>query len=186
MSNNADEPKLMTAEQFRVCEILPEYCELVKGEVVPVNRPSTRHGQVCSELVFVLRTFCEEHACGHVVCNDSGIIVNRSPDTVRGPDIAYYSYQRVAQGPPPDEYFATPPNVVFEVLSKSDQWSKLLIKIGEYLSTDVKVVCIIDPEQQTARLFRSDKTDLTFTDDETLVIPELHPDLAINVREIFG
>ena len=44
---NADtsKPKLMTAEQFRVCETLPEYCELVKGKVVEMNRPSPRHGQ---------------------------------------------------------------------------------------------------------------------------------------------
>ena len=186
MSNVADEPKLMTAEQFRVCESLPEYCELVKGEVVEMNRPSPRHGEICLELGSIIRNFCKKHDCGRAVCNDAGIIINRSPDTVRGPDVAFYSFKRVPKGPLPDEYFDTAPNVVFEVLSKTDRWATTLVKIGEYLGAEVDVVCIVDPEQQTARLFRSDKSDITFTEDESLTIPELHQELAIRVGEIFA
>ena len=135
----------------------------------------------------MIGNFCEEHmSADTLVCNDSGIIVFRSPDTVRGPDIAFYSFARVAKGPLPDEYFDTAPNVVFEVLSKSDRWATTLVKIGEYLGAQIDVVCVVDPEQQTARLFRNDKSDITFTEDESLTIPELHEAFAIRVGDIFA
>ena len=186
VSADTNKPKLMTAEQFRVCETLPEYCELVKGKVIEMNRPSPRHGEICAEIARLIGNFCKEHNCGRAVSNDSGIIVFRSPDTVRGPDIAFYSFARVPKGPLPDEYFDTAPNVVFEVLSKSDRWATTLVKIGEYLGAQIDVVCVVDPEQQTARLFRNDKSDITYTEDESLTIPEIHEAFAIRVGDIFA
>ena len=35
---------------------------------------------------------------GRVVTNDSGIVTQRDPDTVRGADVAYYSYARLPKG----------------------------------------------------------------------------------------
>ena len=34
----------------------------------------------------------DEHDLGHVLSNDSGVITERDPDTVRGADISFYSY----------------------------------------------------------------------------------------------
>ncbi|HWE38180.1 MAG TPA: Uma2 family endonuclease, partial [Isosphaeraceae bacterium] len=94
----------LTAEQFgrRPDPGYPE--ELVRGTIVPMPPPRPRHGQICGEAYFLLRQAAEEHDLGHVVCNDSGVITERDPDTVRGADVAFYSYDRVPKGPLPDGY----------------------------------------------------------------------------------
>ena len=45
-----------------------------------------------------LGNFVEEHDLGRVMSNDSGVITERDPDTVRGADVAYYSYARLPEG----------------------------------------------------------------------------------------
>src|SRR5262245_11739709 len=94
---------LMTAEEYMA---LPDSfdgpTELVKGELVTMTPPRPRHGEICSQITFLLRKYLEDRALGRVLCNDSSMITQRNPDTVRGPDVAYYSYERVPKGPLPE------------------------------------------------------------------------------------
>ena len=75
---------LMTAEQYARMDDRGVPCELVRGEVFEMNQPTARHGQVCGNVCFALRRYCEEHDAGHVLSNDAGILTERDPDTVRG------------------------------------------------------------------------------------------------------
>ena len=59
--------------------------------------PTPRHGQICGK-ADRLRDFADEHDLGHVLCNDSGVITERDPDTVRGADVSFYSYAKVPRG----------------------------------------------------------------------------------------
>ena len=88
----------MTAEQFshRPDPGYPE--ELIRGRIVAMPAPDRRHGYVCSKAVLVFGTFVESRELGRVLCNDSGVITERSPDTVRGADFAYYSDSRLPKG----------------------------------------------------------------------------------------
>ena len=95
---------LMTAEEFgqRPDSGSPE--ELVQGKVIDLAPPDRRHGYVCGQAYFLLRLFVEAHDLGRVMSNDSGVITERGPDTVRGADVAYYSYDRLPRGPLPKGY----------------------------------------------------------------------------------
>lgn len=88
----------LSAEEFaaRPDQGCPE--ELVEGQVVAMTPPSRRHGLTCAEVVYRLRLYLEEHRLGRVMGNDSVIVTRRDPDSVRGADVAYYSY---ASGPGP-------------------------------------------------------------------------------------
>ncbi len=48
--------------------------------------------------------------------NDAGVITERDPDTVRGADVAFYSYRRVPKDAEPEGYPDAIPEFVFEVL----------------------------------------------------------------------
>src|SRR5207249_472230 len=109
--------KLLTAEEYLRLPDNGQPTELVRGKVVSVNVPTPRHGQICGQVAYLLRRFLEDHDVGHVVCNDSGVLTERDPDTLRGADVAYYSYQRVPRGPLPAGYLPVAPEVVFEVRS---------------------------------------------------------------------
>src|SRR5262245_30633177 len=105
-------PALLTAEEFaeRPDPGYPE--ELVRGRIVPMTIPKPRHGEVCGRAVRILGNFVEDRGLGRVLSNDTGVITERGPDTVRGADVCYYSYAQVPRGPLPDRYLDTPPDLV--------------------------------------------------------------------------
>src|SRR4051812_35263035 len=86
--------KPMTAEEFYEWVHRPEntdrWFELVRGEVIELPPPNKRHGVVTANVARILGNHTLAQAAGYVVSNDSGVIIERSPDTVRGPDVAVY------------------------------------------------------------------------------------------------
>ncbi|MGO9600898.1 MAG: Uma2 family endonuclease [Isosphaeraceae bacterium] len=181
---SASQP-LLTAQEFerRTDPGYPE--ELVRGRIVTMPPPGRRHGQVCAQVVYLLRRFLEEHELGHVLSNDSGVITERGPDTVRGPDIAFYSYDRIPKGPLPPSYGPEIPELVFEVRSPGDRWREITIKAGEYLSAGVSFVVILDPDAQTAVVYGGDQPPRMLGPDDELAFPELLGAFRVKVGRLF-
>ncbi len=90
--------ELMTAEQFgqRPDPGHPE--ELVQGKIVGMSVPDRRHGYVCGRADRIFGNFVNGRDTGRVICNDSGVITERDPDTVREADVAYYRLLPTPQG----------------------------------------------------------------------------------------
>ncbi|MBX6312093.1 MAG: Uma2 family endonuclease [Isosphaeraceae bacterium] len=121
---------MLTAEEFgrRPDPGYPE--ELVRGRIVAMPSPKPRHGEVCGrQVVYLLRRFLEDNDLGRMLSNDAGIITERDPDTVRGAEVAFYSYARLSKGPWPDRYPDVAPELVVEVRSPNDRWRDLYTKI---------------------------------------------------------
>src|SRR5438552_2349446 len=135
---------LLSAEQYLQLPDRGVPTELVRGRVVEMNVPAPRHGQICSKVDRIVGNYAEEHGLGHVVTNDSGVLTEHDPDTVRGADVAFYSYSRVPRGKLSSGYLDTVPELVFEVRSPTDRWRKVLAKVLEYLEAGVSVVCVLD------------------------------------------
>src|SRR5690242_20415016 len=95
---------LLTAEEYALLPDNGQPTELVRGRIVPLSMPFPRHGQICGKISRIVGNFADQHDLGHVLSNDSGIITEHDPDTVRGADIAFYSYARVPRGPLPRGY----------------------------------------------------------------------------------
>ena len=176
---------LLTTEQYAQLPDDGRPTELVRGRIITMNLPYPRHGQICLRVGHILASFMEEHDLGHVLSNDSGVITERDPDTVRGPDVANYSYGRVPKGPLPTAYLQVVPELVFEVLSPSDVWSKLLGKVTEYLDAGVTVVCVLDENTEQAHLYYRDRPPEVLTADKELKFPELLGELRVKVRRFF-
>src|SRR3954465_1283964 len=94
----------LTAEQFaRLAR--PEdgsLQELVRGVIETTPPPGFLHGVCCNRVGRKLGNFVDDNRLGFVT-NKSGVIVDRNPDTVRGPDVAYWSRERLP-APPPQGY----------------------------------------------------------------------------------
>jgi hypothetical protein len=72
--------------------------ELVRGRVVREPRLGVRHGAVQAELASLLISHVRESDAGTVL-TESGVILSRDPDTVRGPDVAFYARGRLPDPP---------------------------------------------------------------------------------------
>jgi Uma2 family endonuclease len=180
-----ESPPLLTAEQYAQLPDSGRQTELVRGKVVEMNMPFPRHGQVCATALYIIKSFADKYDLGHVVGNDSGVVTERNPDSVRGADVAFYSYARVPRGPLPNHYLDVPPDVVIEVRSPSDRWVKMVAKAAEYVDVGVQVACVLDPETQTIHVQRADRQPLELDEDDELILPEIADSFRVTVRRFF-
>ena len=184
MSTALAPPKLFTAEEYLQLPDDGRRTELRRGVVVFMNLPGFRHGEVCSNVHHFIDTFVRQQRLGRTLTNDSGIITERNPDTVRGADVSFYSYQRVPKGQSPVGYAGASPEIVFEVISPTNTRRDIATKTGEYLKAGVNVVCIVDPEHKTVNLEYPELPTEKLQSDDLLSFGEL-PGFCLPVKTLF-
>lgn len=178
-------PPLLTAEEF-VHKYADRHAELVHGVVKELPMPDNLHGYTCMELAFYLRLFCGEADFGRVMVNDPFLAVGRDPDTVRGPDIAVYSYARMPKGPVARGLLDVMPEVVVEVKSPTNRWNELIIKAGEYLAAGISAVLLVDDEARTIRIYGLDSEPMTLQMTDTLTLPDVLPGFSLPLAKLFS
>lgn len=176
---------LITAEGFFLLPDDGRPSELVRGRIVYMNMPGFRHGRVCVRVVWIVSNHVIPREIGRVVSNDSGVQTEHDPDTVRGADVAYYSFSRLPPDQDPSGYPEVSPEIVFEVLSPSDRWSEIQGKVGEYLSAKVVTVCVLDPELETIIVYHADRPPQTLHGDDELTFPGVLDEFRVRVRTFF-
>jgi Uma2 family endonuclease len=176
---------LLTAEQYASLPDLEGHHELVRGEIVFMNMPSFRHGRVCANITRLVGFHVDLNDLGRVLSNDSGVITQRGPDTVRGADVAFYSYEAVPKGEHPIMYASKPPELVFEVKSRDDRWGQIHEKIAECLESGVRTVCIVDPATETVAIHHSERPVQSLTVTDELTLPDVLGDFRVAVSKLF-
>lgn len=176
---------LLTAEEYGR---LPDNgcpTELVRGRIILMNVPNFQHGKICARLAMLVAHYAEEHQLGHVLSNDAGVITERAPDTVRGPDVSFYSYARIPKGAAPTGYPDVVPEVVIEVRSPTDRWAKVLGKVGEYLNAGIALVYVVDGQSQSVFAYSAEQPNTTLGGDDEMTFPAPLDGLRIPVRRLF-
>ena len=179
-------PRLLTAEEFALLPS-PEdgsQQELVSGVVVTMPPPSNYHALCCNEIVFRLNVHIRPLKLGSVAINDGGVILSRDPDIVRGPDIAYWSRERMPE-PPRKGYPDIAPDLVVEVMSPSDIFTQLLRKVQQYLRAGTREVWIAVPEDRSIAVCRSGQEQIILSNGETLTGGDVLPGFSCLVAELF-
>ena len=179
--------KLLTADEYGRLPDDGIPTELVRGRIVRMPMPRPRHDQVCNNFSYYLTHFVKSHDMGHILCNDTGVITERDPDTVRGADVAFYSYAQVSKGPLPDRrYLTIAPEIVVEVRSPEDRRGKLRDKIAEYLAAGVLVVCVAEPLRSTVTVYTANQDPKELSGDDPLTFPQILPGFSVPISAFFG
>ncbi len=147
--------KLLTAEEFF---LLPDpddgsQLELIRGEVITMTPAGGMHGVSCSNANRIIGNFVHDHQLGTVACNDTGFITERGPDTVRGPDVAFWSKEKLKEVPV--GFIDAAPDLIVEVLSPSNTTKQIRAKLREYFAKGVRLVWVIAPEDRTLTIYRT-------------------------------
>ena len=177
--------KLVTLEEFEAIPRDGHLRELVRGKIIEMNVPKPKHGFICLEIGALIRDFVKPRKLGRVFSNDSGVVTEREPDSLRGPDVGYYSYASVPAGDVPEGYFDIVPELAFEVISPDDVWSRVLEKVAELLDAGVKVVCVVDPRDKTVQVYRSNRPVEHLTGNDELSFPDVLPGFSCKVWQCF-
>jgi Uma2 family endonuclease len=180
--------KLMTAEEFYDWVSQPEnadkWFELVRGVVIELPPTEKRQGVVCANVSYCLANYTIQHNKGYVTTNDSGVILERGPDTVRGPDVAVYDDADSFDDLHP-KYGEVPPRLAVEVLSPNDRADRILPKITDYLRNGVALVWVVNPQQRTVTVYQPGKAVAVVAQDQELTGEDVYPDLRCKVADFF-
>jgi Uma2 family endonuclease len=178
--------RLLTIDEYAQLPDNGVPTELVRGRVITLNLPFPWHGFVCGNVTLIMGGFTQAQDLGYPVTNDSGIITERDPDTLRGADFAFYSYKRIPKGTLAKRgYLSVTPDLAVEVKSPDDRWKDILAKVVEYLNAGVAVVCVLDPERSTVTVYQPDQPERTYAADDTLMLPDVLPGFSVVVRRFF-
>ena len=92
------EQKLLTADDLLRLDSQGVRGELIRGVLCETMPAGQEHGEIAANLTIMLGTFIKPRKLGRITVSDAGVLLERDPDTVREPDIAYFSVEKVPAG----------------------------------------------------------------------------------------
>jgi Uma2 family endonuclease len=178
--------KLITADEFAKMPdpIDGSKQELVRGEIITMPPPGFVHGLVQLNVAIALRTHARQTKSGRVT-TASGAITEEGPDTVRGPDVAFWSFKRLPADRVPKVYANVAPDLCVEVLSPGNTNEKMTRKIKEYFTSGVQMVWVLDPDEQTVTVYRQPGDGRVLWNNTTISAEDLLPGFSCPVAEFF-
>ena len=175
-------PARLTADELQHVYVPDKRVELVRGVLVVRELPGLRHARVAVNLTLRLGAYVQAGRLGRVYA-EAGFKLARDPDTVRGPDVAFISRDRLPE-PEPAGFADFAPDLVVEVVSPGDRAGEVLAKIADWLSAGTRLVWVLDPARREARVYRDDGTESILTADDPLHGEDVVPGFSCPLGEI--
>ena len=123
---------------------------------------------------------------GYALSNDSAVVTERGPDTVRGPDVCFYSHDRWPRSEVGSALPPVPPDLAVEVFSPGNRPGEILEKVAEYLRVGISLVWVVYPKSRSVAIYRSlDEPPVVLKEDAVIEnLPEL-PGFRCPVADFF-
>lgn len=177
---------LVTLEEYvRLPDEGDRILELSRGRLVREPRPGARHGVIAGDLFYALHSFVRERNLGRVVI-ETGFLLADVPPTVRGPDLAFISAERLPEGPVPTGFWPLAPDLAVEVVSPSNSAAEMQEKVLQYLDYGTRTVWVVQPRTCTIEVWRPGADVRILREGETLDGGDVIPDFHLAIGELFA
>ena len=178
-------PKLITAD-----ELLELYSKGVRGELIQGVLCETlpaggQHGKIAAIIISILMNFIRPQRLGTVVGADAGVLLDRSTNLVREPDVAFFSVNKLALDAVVTGYYEMAPDLVVEIASPGDTNVQSHDKARMWLSFGVPMVWEVLPGRRSVNVHQLNRSIAALEEDDTLGGGEVLPGFSCQVREIF-
>lgn len=159
--------------------------EVVRGRLVSEPRPVARHGRIAATITHLLLDYLDEHPIGEVLTCDPGFVLARSPDTLRGPDVALVLARRYPGGGDDQDWLYGAPDLAVEVLSRSDRPAAMAAKVEDYLAAGGACVWVVDPDARSVCVYRRGADPVVVQGKALLTAEPLLPGFRVPVARLF-
>ena len=180
-----------TRELLTADDLLRLYADGVRGELIRGALSETmptglRHGQIAGRLTVRLGSFIESRRLGIYATSDSGVRLERDPDTVREPDVAFFSAAKIPLDADIPGYAEVAPDLVVEIVSPNDRLTEVNDKALMWLRYGVRLVWVVRPEERLIDVHRDGHPVAALGESDSLDGLDVLPDFSCPVREVFG
>ena len=184
-------PTMLTASELFALRMPDQRTELVRGRLVVREPAGFWHGDVAARVLVAVSNYLTAPRSGQpsgvprgrVVAAETGFTLQRNPDTVRAPDVAYVRAERLPSAA--HVGFADfAPDLAVEILSPSDRPGEVLAKVADWLTAGTLLVWTIDPERGRVRVYRADGTEDVLTAADHLDGEDVLPGFRVSITEL--
>ena len=177
--------KLLTAEDLLRLHSQGVKGELIKGVLHETVSAGAQHSFIAVRLLGAMGLYARRRRLGWVGGTDGGVLVERSPDTVREPDGYFVAGEWEPVEEDTDRYLEVVPDLVVEIVSPSDSDADVREKIAMWLELGVSMALEVRPASQTITVHRPGVPALTLTGDDVLDGGDVLPGFSLPLSEIF-
>lgn len=178
--------RLLTADDLLRLSAEGVRGELVRGVLHETMAAGHRHGKIAVNLATELNLFARARRLGTVVASDSGVWLERDPDTVREPDVAFTSAEKIPLDAEIDGYAEVVPDLVVEIVSPSDSRRWARDRAQMWLDYGAPLVWIVHPDTRTIDVYRPGAATSTLHEDDSLNGHDFLPGFTCPVSTIFA
>ena len=187
MTTTAVPPALITADEFLEMARIPgRRFELIRGVLTEKDVPTgDPHSSTVIRTGSVVLQYTDATDYGEARSGEPGYRLERDPDTVRAPDVAWFAPGRIPPGTTgfPD----LTPDLCIEVASPSNSRRDRLLsdKALMWLDFGAREVWVLNPEDTTVTRYRPGLPPVILGEDDTLDGGELLPGFGVPVWQLF-
>lgn len=174
--------QLITAEQLLQLSNDGRY-ELVKGELFTMSPSGEEHGAVTAKITSRLNDFVEAHELGVVYGAETGFKLERDPDTVLAPDVAFIRRERITKLL--KSYRIGAPDLAVEVISPRENKRKIEQKTTRWLQSGALAVWNVYPESRTVTVHRLNTEPKLLLEKDDLSDDDILPGFRLPLSQIF-
>ena len=157
--------------------------ELVRGVLIEKMPTGDPHGDSVLRASLLIGNYAEDNDYGVVRTGEPGYRLERGPDTVRAPDVAWIAPGRIAPGT--QGYPELAPDLAVEVKSPGNSRPEMAAKCWMWLSYGSRVALSLDPETVTAIVYRPGVEAVSLGEDDVLDLGDLLPGFSCPVWRFF-
>ena len=176
--------KLMTADELlKMPKGDGRRFELIRGVLIEKMPGGDPHSEAVVRTGTVLTVFSDDNDYGDVRSGEPGYRLDRDPDTVRAPDVAWFAPGRLIRGRPGFPELA--PDLAVGVKSPGNSWPEVRTKAAMWLNYGSQQVWVADPPTATITIFRLNTAPVTLGEDDILDGGDLLPGFSTPVWRLF-
>lgn len=158
--------------------------ELVRGKIVVMSPSGYESDEVAAEMIRRMGNWVRPRKIGRVTASSAGFRLPNPDRDVRAPDASFVTAERLRRSP--RSFAELAPDLMVEVKSPTDSVEELEAKIQEFLALGTRVGILINPEEQTVRIYRSGREAILLANDDVITVPDLLPGWEVPVIELWS
>ena len=159
-------------------------CELVDNTLVE-KAMGWRESLLAGILLRWLGNYVDAKNLGVVTGADG--MTRLVPGVVRGPDVAFVSWDSLPDGKlPQDAIPDLAPDFVIEVLSLSNTRAEMARKRREYFQGGVRLMWMVDPQCRTIAVFQTAENVVVVDEDSTITGGDVLPGWSFDTAKLFA
>ena len=179
------QPKLLTADDLLRLHSEGVRGELIRGVLYETMASGGEHGEIVVNMTLLLGNFVKQQRSGRLAASDVGVRLQRNPDTVREPDLAFISAERLPLDERVSGYYEIPPDLVVEIASPNDSYGSVHDKACMWLSYGVRIVWVVIPQFRSVEVHSAGPSVTRLTETDTLDGADVLPGFSCAVSELF-